>query len=117
MGQVARIPAHKRTTPKLKPHYGTRLNRGLKLAFVLSLIVFFVSYNFSDKNDCDVCKFPFGNEVLSHTEAMDLYREGCLDNYYNKTDIYVNLDNITINKTSTGLNEITFPLEAIQNSP
>lgn len=116
MGQVGRIPITKRNK-KLRPHSGTRLNRGLKLVFVLSLMVFFLTYNFSDKNDCDVCKFPYGNQVLGYADAMDLYRGACLENYYNKTDIYVNIDNITLNKTSTGLNEMTFPIEAIQNSP
>jgi hypothetical protein len=116
MGQMGRVQ-NKDGYTKLKPHSGTRLNRGLKLTFVLSLMLFFLVYNFSDKNDCDVCRFKFGSKVIGYTQAMDLYREGCLNNYYNKTAVYVPIDNITVNTSDTGLNSITFPNEAIKYTP
>lgn len=90
---------------------GTRFNRTLKLGFVLSMMLFFLVFNFSDKTSCDRCSFTQGGQAWDAEEFIEIYSDACLykDSYNpNKEFVYIDIDELNVSVDETGKQVIEY---------
>jgi hypothetical protein len=68
----------------------SKLNKGLKIGFILSAAFFLFLFISSDKTDCYDCSFKYKGKTIDGDEAFNVFDRECL-NHDNLKELPLNL--------------------------
>jgi len=55
-----------------------RINKILKIMFIISAIVFLVTFISVAKNNCEACEIEYEGRTINGVEAFQIFEHGCI---------------------------------------
>jgi len=86
-----------------------KINKALRIIFIISATIFLLFLTGLPKTDCQACSLDYEGEKIDGYEAWEIFEEACITYYkpWDVENVYIDLENISWNKTEDGIINIT----------